>query len=243
MRSDRLLRGIGIAAVFALQLASQETPEPLDPSSAKTSYSFPLRAREERLRFEVQIDKSSTIRGVKVFRSGDTEPFQLLASCNPDALLMELNEYDAKQELLKHQDLNFDGYEDVELLQYLIPHLGKSLYCIYVWNATKARFILDTEIPETDPVADPQSKTISAHEEFFGGVFIDSVYKWSGGKLVQTLKSGRLSGSDKPTCGFTDFCSELVNGKLRDTASNPSGCGDAPDRPLVCPVPAKKNSR
>ncbi len=90
--------------MFALKLASQETPKQLDLSSAKTSYSFPLRAGEERLRFEVQIDKSSIIRGVKVIRSDDTEPFQLLPSCNPDALLMKLNKYDAKLELLKHQD-------------------------------------------------------------------------------------------------------------------------------------------
>jgi hypothetical protein len=43
---------------------------------------------------------------------------------------MELTEYDDERELLKHQDLNFDGFEDVQLLQYYVPHLGKSIFCI-----------------------------------------------------------------------------------------------------------------
>lgn len=40
---------------------------------------------------------------------------------------MELTEKNGERELLKHQGLNLDGFEDVQLLQYYLPHLGKSI--------------------------------------------------------------------------------------------------------------------
>jgi hypothetical protein len=230
--------------MFGMKLASQGPMKPLDPAKAKTRYSFAVRSGEDPLRFEVQVNSSSTITGVEVFRSGQSDPFQVLPACKRnDDLTMQLTEYDDERELLKHQDLNFDGYEDVELLQYYVPHLGKSLFCIYVWNAKGDRFTEAPEIPDTDPVAHADTRTISVHEDFFGGVFTDSIYKWSGSKLGLILESGRLYGSDKPTCGFTDFCRQLINGKLVDTALRPSGCGDIPDRQLICPAVTSKNQQ
>jgi hypothetical protein len=227
-----------------MNVAAQQPVKPLDPAKAKTRYSFPLRSGEEPLRLEVQVNQSSTVTGVEVFRFGQSEPFQVLPACKrKDDLTMQLTEYDAERELLKHQDLNFDGYQDVELLQYYVPHLGKSLFCIYAWDAREDRFTAAPEIPDTDPVAHPETKTISVHEDFFGGVFTDSIYKWSGSKLVLTLESGRLYGSDRPGCGFTDFCRQVINGQLVDTASRPSGCGDTPDKQLICPAVSSRTNR
>src|SRR6185436_18125770 len=84
-------------------------------------------------------------------------------------------------------------FEDVQLLQYYVPHLGKSLYCIYTWNERDGRFRYAPEIPETDPLPDPQSKTITVHEDWFGGVYSDSTYRWNGGKMELIEQHGTVS--------------------------------------------------
>jgi hypothetical protein len=222
---------------------AQDAPKPLDPKKALTDYSFPLNAGGEPYRFQVELDKASAITGVAVFRHDDSIPFQTLPACKGD-LKMELNEYDDEWQLLKHQDLNFDGFEDVQLLQYFVPHLGKSIFCIYTWNPREASFHPAPEIPDMDPVANAWNKTITVHEDLFGGVFIDSTYRWNGVELI--LANGRVSGSSRPDCGFTEYCSRLINGKMRATASRPFGCENGPESALICPstlpVTTKKKS-
>ena len=113
VQRSRLLEYVLVAGLFGAESTAQEAVKPLDPSKAKTSYSFPLQAGVAPFRFEVQLDGASRITGVQVFASGESSPFQTLPSCKrKDGLTMELTEYDDKLELLEHQDLNFDGFED-----------------------------------------------------------------------------------------------------------------------------------
>jgi hypothetical protein len=205
----------------------------LDPSKARTNYSFPVRPGRQAFRFQVQLDNSMTITGVSVFRQGDSTPFQLLAACKDD-LTMELNEYDDERELLKHADLNFDGFEDVQLLQYFHPHLATSVFCIYLWDHSAGRFRYAPEIPAINPLPHPENKTITVHQDLFGGVLSDSTYRWEGAKLELVEENGRVSGSENPECGFTDYCSRLINGEITITAERPAGCSDKPDVPVDC---------
>jgi len=215
---------------------AQERLKPLDPSKAKTSYSFPIKAGSPPFHFTVLLDLTSTITGIQVFRQGDSAQFQTLPACKvADGLTMELNEYDAERELLKHQDLNFDGFEDIQLLQYFVPHLGKSIYCIYTWNPRDRRFRHAPELPGTDPIAHPENKTITVHEDFFGGVFTDSTYRLRNGKSQLVVENARVSGSDRPDCGFTDYCSRLIHGEMVTTASRPSNCEHDQPAAVVCP--------
>lgn len=215
---------------------AQERLKPLDSSKAKTNYSFPLKAGSVPFHFMVQLDGTSTITGVQVFRPGDSAPFQTLPACKAaDGLTMELNEYDDERELLKHQDLNFDGFEDIQLLQYYVPHLGKSIYCIYTWNPREGSFRHAPEIPDMDPIAHPENKTITVHNDLFGGVFIDSTYRLSNGKSQLVVENGRVSGSSRADCGFTDYCSRLINGKMVTTVSRPSACEHDEPAAVVCP--------
>jgi len=148
---------------------------------------------------------------------------------------MQLDEYDDQRDLLKHADLNFDGFEDVELLQYYAPHLDKSLYCIYTWSEQGGRFRYAPEIPRVDPIPDQVHKTITVHEDWQGGVYSDSTYRWIGTKLELIEKNGRVSGSENPQCGFTDYCSKLVKGNMVTTAERPFGCAEGSRVQLVCP--------
>jgi len=72
------------------------------------------------------------------------------------------------------------------------------------------------------------------HEDFFGGVFINSTYRWNGPKVELIEENGTVSGSANPDCGFTEYCSRLIDGQMRATASRASGCSNGPTTPLVC---------
>lgn len=249
MPRSRYLEGVLIAGFLSMGSTAQEQVKPLDPSKAKTSYSFPLQAGSMPYHFEVQLDRTSTIIGVQVFRPEESSTFQTLPACKrKDGLTMELTDDDEGRELVKRQDLNFDGFEDLQLLRYYVPHLGKSLFCIYVWNPRDGLFRDAPEIPDMDPVAHPGNKTITVHEDLFGGVFNDRINRWSGPTVQLVVENGRLYGSKRPDCGFTDYCSRLINGKMVTTAERPSTCENNEPPPLVCPsiipanTPAKQSS-
>jgi hypothetical protein len=215
---------------------AQDRRKPLDPSKAKASYSFPLHAGSAPFHFTVLLDGTSTVTGVQVFRPGESVPFQTIPACKVAGdLTMELNDYDDELELLVHQDLNFDGFEDIQLLQYFVPHLAKSIYCVYIWSPQEGRFRHAPEIPDTNPIANPANKTITVHEDYFGGVFIDRTYRLSNGKPELVVENGRVSGSSRADCGFTDYCSRLINGKMVTTARRPSTCEHDEPTAVVCP--------
>lgn len=127
--------GFGLLVLLASFLSNvrhavaREQPKPLDPNKARATYLFPIQPGAKPFRFKVELDQASTVTGVSVFRDGDSSPFQTLPACK-DALTEKLTEYDKELELLAHADLNFDGFEDVQLLQYYHPSLGTKVYCI-----------------------------------------------------------------------------------------------------------------
>lgn len=77
--------------------------------------------------------------------------------------------------------------------------------------------------PNMDPVANPENRTITVHEGLFGGVFINSTYRWNCVTVKLVVENGRFSGRDRPDCGFTDYCSKAIVLK----------CGEPPTP--VCP--------
>ncbi len=177
--------GLGLmlfAGLLSTAVVGQEKRKPLDPKKAHTSYSFSVRAGGEPFRFQVQLDNAVRVTGVSVFREGEPTPFQTLSSCDKN-LSMELTEYDDERELLNHADLNFDGFEDLELLQDYDDHNATLMYCIYVWDQKQGRFRYEPGIPNINPVADPDSKTIRVHQDWQGGAYSDTTYHWNGAKF------------------------------------------------------------
>ncbi len=222
-----------VASVSASVSVAQELRKPLDPAKARTSYEFPIRSGEEAFRFQVQIDTRGVVTAVSAFRPGESQAFQTLASCHKD-LNFALDEYDDERELLIHADLNFDGFEDLELLQEFDSHNGTSVYCIYVWDRKQAGFRHEPAIPEINPSPDTENKTILVHQDWQGGPYSDTRYRWNGPKLEVVETSGRVSGSNDPDCAFTDYCSRLINGKMVSRRVK-SGCSNQADAELVCP--------
>jgi hypothetical protein len=226
---------IGIVILASSKPLSAQLKKPLDPNSALTQYSFSIR-KDLEVNVRVKLDATSTINGLSISRGGEKVPFQELPPCN-DSLRMQLYEGDEALELVAHADLNFDGFEDLKVLQYINDHLGKSLYCVYLWDNGTGRFREEPTLSQIGNFTpDPQAKIISAHEDYFGGVYKDSTWMWNGGKLVLIAESGLLSGSDKRDCGFTFYCNRRINGRMRSLVEKPYGCEIQPDVQLDCPA-------
>jgi hypothetical protein len=220
--------------------AAQEKLKTLDPHKARTTYLFPVQPGGKPFRFKVELGQASTVIGVSVFREGDSGPFQTLPACK-GAITEPLTEYDENLVLLEHADLNFDGFEDLKLLQSYASHLGTKVYCIYLWDNKNGRFRYAPEIPAVNPVPHPEDRTVSVHQDWQGGLYADSTYRWTGAKFELVEEHGRVYGSDDPQCGFTDHCDKLVNGEMITTLWKPAVCSDdRPDPPLVCPAGATR---
>lgn len=221
-------------ALASSEPLSAQLKKRLDPKSAVTDYTFSIRPGMD-VSVHVTLDATSTIIGTSISHSGEHVPFQEFLPCNK-ALPMQLYEGDEDLALVAHADLNFDGYEDLKVLQYFNDHLGKSLFCVYLWDDRTGRFREEPTLSGLGNfTADPKSKTISAHEDYFGGVYKDSTWAWRGPKLVLISESGLVSGSENPDCGFTFYCNRLVNGKMRELINKPTVCGNQSGEQLVCP--------
>jgi hypothetical protein len=234
---------VWLPLLLLFSATAQDRVKPLDPEKGRTKYEFPVVPGGKPFRFHVRMDKEGNVTGVDVFRPGEAAPFQNLPACKDD-ISEPFSEYDDERDLLEHDDMNFDGFEDIELLQFFHPHLGTKIYCIYTWDNKAARFRHAPDIPNMNPVANPETKTITVHQDLQGGVYSDKTYRLMAGKFELTDESGRVYGSDNSKCGFTDYCNKLINGKMVTTLWRPVVCSDNREDPdLVCPVNPKGPAR
>jgi hypothetical protein len=127
-------------------------------------------------------------------------------------------------QLVVHADVNFDGFEDLELLQNYVPHLGKVLYCVYLWDRKSERFILSPEVSDIaiNLEAHAESRTLTTHEEWQGGNWRDSTYRWKGHKLELIEQNSLMGDWSLPQnadqkCGVQFTCSRVVKGKMVTT--------------------------
>ncbi len=227
------------AAILAMPLwsqASAPTQQPAQPAGPKTTYSFPIRRGAAPLRFEVGVDPTHTVTGVAVYRGTEAKPFQTLPVC-ANIVTSALAADDRDSLLIEHSDLNFDGFEDLQLLQFRNREVGTRLYCIYTWDNPAGRFRPAPEIPYVNPVPHPESKTITVHQAWPGGLYADSTYRWNAASLQLIEERGRIAGSDDAKCSFTDHCDKVAGGKMVTTLRRAAGCSDGrPEPPLACPA-------
>jgi hypothetical protein len=219
--------------------ASAQEAHPLDSRTAKTEYSVTVRPGRPPLKIRVEIGATGKIGDALVFKGGSSTPFQRLTSCEPD-LAMELYQGDKETVLVDHADFNFDGSEDLKLLQFYHPHLGKSIFCVYLWDEKTGRFRYEPQIPMPDPVPHPETKTLTTHDEYFGGTSSDAVYVWSGDKVIKIAEWGLANeGGEvgKEKCPWTAWCSKRINGEMKNLVMKSTGCDDTDPEPIICTPP------
>lgn len=194
--------------------------KPLDPERAHAVYTLEINPGH-RVTLRVGLDDKSVIQTVYAYRDNEATPFQILPACDYGGP-MQLFEGDEQLPLVQHADLNFDGYQDVLILTYLNDHLGKKLFCPYLWNAKAGQFRFEKQLLIADPLAHPETKQITSHSEYFGGTFEDSTYEWRGDTLVLVAQEGTRDNTQHPECGPVHFSNRLVNGKMLTTEDDPA---------------------
>jgi hypothetical protein len=223
---------------------AQERPEPLDPNDPRLTFSFPIQKDGKPFSFKVNLDKTGIVSGVSVFRASDATMLQSLPACKRVGLSEPVTDdwggYYISN-LLDHADLNFDGFEDLELLDYAIPHLDKKIYCIYLWDTKAGRFSYSKELTDisVNLEAHPENKTLTVSEDWQGGASRNSTYRWNGGKLElieQDSLLGTWGDQSNRKCGFTFTCSRLVNGEMVTTLEKPICTQDEFEKPPECPA-------
>lgn len=228
---------------------AQDQPKPIDPNDPRLTFSFAIRPGGKPFRFKVNLDKTAAIAGVSVYRGAETRAFQTLPVCDKFPDTVNDGWLDAQLSLLiAHADLNFDGYQDIELLYTYIPHLDKKIYCVFLWDAKAERFVYSKDLTDiaANLEAHPENKTLTTREDWMGGAWEASTYRWNVGKLELIEQSGlygdwstKLPGEK---CNFAYNCSRLINGKMVTTLGKdvctPEEIENLPD----CPSPPKPSS-
>lgn len=219
----------------------------IDPDDPRLTFSFAIRPGGKPLRFKVKLGIDGAIAGVSVYRNGETRALQELSSCTnfTDQVDEDWGWGDISK-LIAHADLNFDGYQDLELIQNYIPHLDKKLYCVFLWDAKAERFVYSKELTDiaANMEAHPKNKTLTTRDDWMGGAWEESTYRWNNNKLElieQTSFLGDWSTQTDKHCGFTFTCERLVNGKMVTTVEQPICTQEEMENLPGCPViPAPK---
>jgi hypothetical protein len=205
-----------IGTLFLSGTAYAQSKKPLDPQRANTVYKFELHPGH-RLTLRVRLDDKSTIKTVDVYRENEPTPFQTLPACAYGGP-MQLFEGDEQLALVEHADMDFDGYQDIKILTYLNEHLGKKVFCIYVFSAKANQFRFEKQLLIADPIPHPETRQVTSHSEYFGGTFEDSTYEWHGSALVLIAQEGTRDNPKNPECGPVHFSTRLsVTGEMLTT--------------------------
>jgi hypothetical protein len=233
----------GLCDTFAQSQAAQTTTDPA------LSFTFPIQPDSKPMRFQLDLNKAGYISGISIFAADQSQPMQTLASCGVGDETYAEFQKQTDDPLLKHADLNFDGFEDIELLYDYVPHLDKQLYCIYLWDAKAGRFRYSQDVTNiaTNIEAHPDDRTITTHEDWMFGPWQDSTYRWRAGKLI-LVEQVSLLGSWSPSegqkgCGFTYTCSRLIRGKMIDTLKKQICAPDEMDDLPACPATPAHHSK
>lgn len=217
-----------LAAGLCAAAAAQTGAPQANPSSLGLVSQFPVRAGGPAFRFVLALDKDGNVSSVTVTPPGKGKRRQTLATCGEgtdtyDDLTRNLPDGSA---ILHHADLNFDGFEDLELTYIYIPHLGKRLDCIYLWEPKTERFAYSKELSEvaTNLEPHPETKTLTTREDWQGGLWEETTYRWKNQKL-ELIEQNNLLGdwrnSTAAECGFIYTCNRLIKGKLTTTLEKP----------------------
>lgn len=239
---------VGLSFIF-IQASAQDAPKPPNPNDARLNFSFPIQNGTKPFHFKVDIDKNGTILGLDIYKPGSSSIFQRINTCADENSNQQLSGYVDDytfEHTLMHADLNFDGFEDIGLLEDYSEHLDKWLYCIYLWNNKTERFVYSKELTDiaSSIEVDPKAQTIRTYDNWMGGAFDNSTYRWNHGKLELIEEDsllGAWSQQTAKTCGYTYHCDQLINGKMVTTLTKPICTGDEMDDLPSCPaVPSNK---
>jgi len=211
LRFDALPIGVMALASF---LASGNAPQPQDPGGANslvadvrqgTTFRFQIRPTGPLFVFRLTGDKEKNlITHIDVYLEGSPRPLQALES--------EMDEPPYRDaEYFEAVDLNFDGYEDVQLL-IMRGVTGNRVYSHWLFDPKTDRFVRHQELDKAvNPIPDPATKQLKTFWNG-GGTYTARVYHWEEGKLVLEREEKKDWVHEKEY--FLKVIKERQNGKL-----------------------------
>ncbi|MBO4915303.1 MAG: hypothetical protein J5449_08870 [Oscillospiraceae bacterium] len=103
------------------------------------------------------------------------------ASDDPDGGLDEYSSCPEPEQLFRAVDVNFDGYDDIEVFGWLTNNTIPYFY--WLWNSDEKRYEYAFRLQGT--TIDPADKTLSAEYRESAELFWRDVYEWRDGVLTQ----------------------------------------------------------
>jgi hypothetical protein len=158
--------------------------------------------------------KYKVVKAVQVFKGDAKEPVQVLDDCGmadpPDNPA-------ATESWFKTEDLNFDGYLDLALVNWM-GGTGNVGYCIWLFDPKTGQYVSNAQFSELvgNHKIDPVAKTITTSSNGSALTGSSQTYSVRDNKLVLSVEETQEGAEGK--CSLHWFRRELRNGKLVITA-------------------------
>jgi len=111
------------------------------------------------------------------------------------------------------EDMNFDGYKDIRIQQFL-PASPNIPYYYWLWDKKSSKFIKNNNLEKiTSPVFDAKSKSIKSNVRENAGTYYDYEYKYIGNELTLTRETERIADPEKKVWHIT--IKELIEKEMK----------------------------
>ncbi|MFA4954419.1 MAG: hypothetical protein WC641_03855 [Patescibacteria group bacterium] len=131
----------------------------------------------------------------------------------------------ANSSYLNVEDLNFDGYKDLELLSSQ-GATGNTVFIVWLFNPKLSAFVSNETLSNLmNPVPDPKTKTIKSFSNSSAADWSQQTYAWKDERLVlvhEVIQSYEYA-SETVSC----TTSEYSNGKKVKTVKINEGCPES----------------
>jgi len=113
------------------------------------------------------------------------------------------------------EDMNFDGYKDIRIQQFL-PATANVPYYYWLWDKQVSKFIRNNELEKiTSPVFDYESKSIKSNVKENPAKYYDYVFKYIEGKPTLIRETERIADLEKKVWNIT--IKELIEKEMKVT--------------------------
>ncbi|GCD10539.1 XAC2610-related protein [Clostridium tagluense] len=111
------------------------------------------------------------------------------------------------------EDMNFDGYKDIRIQQFL-PAAPNVPYYHWLWDKEASKFIKNSDLEKiTSPVFDAESKLIKSNVRENAGTYYDYEYKYIGTKPILIKETEKIADLEKKVWHIT--IKELIDKEIK----------------------------
>ena len=111
------------------------------------------------------------------------------------------------------EDMNFDGYKDIRIQQFL-PATANVPYYYWLWDKETSKFIKNNDFEIiTAPIFDSKNKLIKSNVKENATTYYDYEYKFINNKITLIKETQRISDLDKKVWHVT--IKELIKNEMK----------------------------